>query len=240
MKATLAAVIIPALNESGNIGRLVAELRDVAAHEFDSDVQICIIVADNGSTDETAREARDAGARVIGEPRAGYGFACAAGTAAVPDADVLVFIDGDFSSQPRELPRVLDPILMNHADLVLGSRSRGLITAGAMPPHQRFGNWLASGLMRRLYGIEVTDLGPFRAIRRSLLDSLDMREMTFGWPTEMMVKAAKAHARIVEVPVSFHPREAGSSKVSGTVRGTVLAAWHILAVTLRHAVTKRQ
>jgi glycosyltransferase involved in cell wall biosynthesis len=235
----LVSVIIPALNESGNVGRLVAELRDVSSREFGPDVQICITVADNGSTDGTAREARDAGARIVSEPRRGYGFACAAGAAALPNADAVVFLDADFSSLPGELPKVLEPLLVDQADLVLGSRSRGFVASGAMPLHQRFGNWLASSLMRLLYGIRVTDLGPYRAIRRPLLESLEMREMTFGWPTEMMVKAAKKGARIVEVPVSFHPRQAGDSKVSGTVRGTILAAYHILAVTLRYAWADR-
>jgi glycosyltransferase involved in cell wall biosynthesis len=192
-------------------------------------------VVDNGSTDATAEEARAAGAHVVYEPRRGYGYACAAGVAAACEADVLAFLDGDFSSLPSELPGILAPILADAADLVLGSRPRGHIAPGAMPPQQRFGNWLASRLMNLLYGLSVTDLGPYRAVRRSLLETLDMREMTYGWPTEMMVKAARRGARIVEVPVSFHSRQAGRSKISGTLRGTVLAAWYILGVTLRYA-----
>jgi glycosyltransferase involved in cell wall biosynthesis len=193
------------------------------------------VVVDNGSTDATAAEARAAGAQVIREPRRGYGYACAAGVAAAADTEVLAFLDGDHSSLPSELPRILAPILADEADLVLGSRVRGHIAPGAMLPHQRFGNWLAAQLMSRLYGIAVTDLGPYRAVRRSLLAALDMREMTYGWPTEMMVKAAKRRARIAEVPVSWFPRQAGRSKVSGTLRGTILAAWYILGVTLRYA-----
>ncbi|HXV98958.1 MAG TPA: glycosyltransferase family 2 protein, partial [Anaerolineae bacterium] len=150
-------------------------------------------------------------------------------------ADILVFLDGDYSSLPAELPLVLGPILADEADLVLGSRYRGYIAPGAMPLQQRFGNWLIARLMNALYGLSITDLGPYRAVRRSLLLSLDMREMTFGWPTEMMVKAARRQARIVEVPVSFHKRRAGRSKVSGTLRGTILAGWFILGVTLRYA-----
>lgn len=220
-------VIIPALNEAGNIQRLVKEVLAVAP--------VQVIVVDNGSIDATAQEACAAGAQVVAEPRRGYGYACAAGAAADQEADILVFLDGDYSFLPGELPLLLAPILTGQADLVLGSRSRGHIAPGAMPPHQRFGNWLVARLMNWLYGLSITDLGPYRAIRRSLLAQLDMREMTFGWPTEMMTKAARRGARLVEVPVSFHPRQAGRSKVSGTVRGTILATWFILGVTLRYA-----
>lgn len=223
------AVIIPALNEAGNIHTLVSEVLATAP--------VKVIVVDNGSTDTTAKEAQAAGAQVVYEPRRGYGYACAAGVtaAAAGESDILVFLDGDYSSLPEELPLVLAPILAGEADLVLGSRYRGHIAAGAMPLHQRFGNWLVARLMNRLYGLSITDLGPYRAIRRSLLMSLDMQEMTFGWPTEMMTKAARRGARIIEVPVSFHKRRMGRSKVSGTVRGTILATWYILGVTLRYA-----
>jgi glycosyltransferase involved in cell wall biosynthesis len=224
---TKIAVIIPALNEAGNIKRLVVEVLETMPAR--------VIVVDNGSSDETAEEARAAGAEVVYEPRRGYGYACAAGTAAARDAHVLAFLDGDYSSLPSELPAIVSPILSDEADLVLGSRPLGHIAPGAMPPQQRFGNWLASRLMNLLYGLAVTDLGPYRAVRQALLESLDMREMTYGWPTEMMVKAARRGARVVEVPVSFHSRHAGRSKVSGTVRGTILAAWFILGVTLRYA-----
>jgi glycosyltransferase involved in cell wall biosynthesis len=193
-----------------------------------------VIVVDNGSSDATAEEADKAGAQVVSQPRRGYGYACAAGAAA-SSADVLVFLDGDYSSLPGELPLVLRPLLEGRADLCLGSRELGGIAPGAMPAHQRLGNRLASRLMNRLYGLTLTDLGPYRAIRRSLLESLEMREMTYGWPTEMTVKAARGGARIVEVPVSYHSRRAGRSKVSGTLRGTLLAAWFILGVTLRYA-----
>ena len=195
-----------------------------------------VIVVDNGSSDGTGPLAAEAGALVVSEPRQGYGYACAAGVAAA-SGEILVFLDGDFSSLPQEMPRLLAPILQGQAGLVLGSRVLGEILPGAMPPHQRFGNWLTSGLMRRLYRVAVTDLGPYRAIRRELLLALDMQEMTFGWPTEMMVKCARRGVPIVEVPVSFAPRRAGKSKVSGTLRGSALAAYYILGVTLRYAFT---
>jgi glycosyltransferase involved in cell wall biosynthesis len=220
-------VIIPALNEAGNIGLLVAEVLATMAAE--------VVVADNGSTDVTADEAIAAGARVVREPRRGYGYACAAGVAEAEDAGVLVFLDGDYSFLPAELPAILAPIRDGRADLVLGSRLLGRNAPGAMPPHQRFGNWLAAHLMNLLYGLTITDMGPYRAIRRSVLAGLEMREMTFGWPSEMIVKAARQGARIVEVPVSYRSRRAGRSKVSGTLRGTVLAAWYILGVTARYA-----
>lgn len=223
------AVIIPALNEAGNISSLVQDVRQVVPAQ--------VIVVDNGSTDATAAEAEASGAQGVAEPQRGYGYACQAGVrqANTMQADVVVFLDGDYSFLPAELPRLLLPILHDRADLVLGSRWLGHIAPGAMPPQQRFGNWLAARLMRWLYGMRVTDLGPYRAIRLPLLLSLDMQEMTYGWPTEMMVKAARRGARIVEVPVSYYPRRAGHSKVSGTLRGTVLAARYILGVTLRYA-----
>ena len=220
-------VVIPALNEVGCIGDLVQETLSQSVDE--------IIVVDNGSTDGTAGAAQQANAQVVCEPRRGYGYACAAGVVAATDADVIVFLDGDYSSLPSEMLLLLAPLIENRADLVLGSRTLGEIAPGAMPPHQRFGNWLAARLMRMLYGLRVTDLGPYRAIKTDLLRALDMREMTYGWPTEMMVKAARQHARILEVPVSYHPRRAGRSKVSGTLRGTVLAAYYILGVTLRYS-----
>jgi len=220
-------VIIPALNEAACIGDVVQEALAQSVSE--------VVVVDNGSTDSTAQVARQAGGRVVTEPRRGYGYACAAGVASTGDADVLVFLDGDGSLLPDEMPRLLEPLTSDGADLVLGSRDLGLMAQGAMPSHQRFGNWLASRLMQVLYGLRVTDLGPYRAIRAELLRSLDMREMTFGWPTEMMVKTARHGARIVQVPVSFHPRRAGRSKVSGTLRGTLFAAYCILSVTVRYA-----
>lgn len=220
-------VIIPALNEAGNIRQLVEEVCATA--------RVNVIVVDNGSTDSTSQEALEAGAKVVSEPRRGYGYACAAGVAEAGNADVLVFLDGDHSFAPSDLPSLLTPINEGRADMVLGSRTLGYIEPGAMLLQQRFGNWLAARLMNILYDLSITDLGPYRAIRRQLLSELNMQEMTYGWPTEMIVKAAHRKARIAEVPVSYHSRRFGHSKVSGTLRGTILAAWFILGVTLRYA-----
>lgn len=224
---TQIAVIIPALNEAGNIYALVQELLATQPVE--------VIVVDNGSSDETAQEAGRAGARVIHEPRRGYGYACAAGVVAAQSAQILAFMDADFSFLPNELPRILAPVLADEADLVLGARHPQQVEQGAMPLHQRFGNWLGARLITGLYAVTLSDLGPYRAIRRSTFQCFRMREMTFGWPVEMIVKAARSGARIVEVPVSYRNRRSGRSKVSGTLRGTLLAAWFILGTALRYA-----
>lgn len=223
--------IIPARNEEGAIGKVVAALpRELVRR---------VIVVDNGSTDRTADVARAAGATVVPLRQPGYGRACATGVAAAGDAEIILFLDGDYSDFPEEAHLLLAPILANEADLVIGSRLRGRREPGALPPHQLFGNWLVSGLMRLLYGVQVTDLGPFRAIRAELLASLGMEQMTYGWPSEMMVKAARRGARIAEVPVSYRKR-IGHSKISGTVRGTILATYYIFGVTLRYALPRRR
>ncbi|MFZ1509771.1 MAG: glycosyltransferase family 2 protein [Anaerolineae bacterium] len=220
-------VIIPALNEAESIGVVLAAIPAGLAAE--------VIVVDNGSTDDTAARALAAGARVVREDRRGYGFACAAGVAAT-QADIMVFLDADLSDFPEEMAALLAPIRAGQADLVLGSRFlAGNLSRSVMPPQQRFGNWLASRLMQRLYRIPVTDLSPFRAVRRDVLLALDMREMTYGWPTEMMVKAARRDYRLTEIAVRYRARYAGRSKVSGTVRGALLAAYYILGTTLRYA-----
>ncbi|MGD9047181.1 MAG: glycosyltransferase family 2 protein [Anaerolineae bacterium] len=223
------AVIIPARNEEIPLPGVIAE---IPSHIAD-----LVIVVDNGSTDRTAEVAQQAGAVVVREPRAGYGYACAAGVraAAEQEAQILVFLDADGSFDPAQMTGLLAPIEDEGADLVLGSRPAGGMEPGAMPPHARFGNWLVARLMRLLYGLRVTDLGPYRAIRMDLLSRLKMREVTYGWPTEMMVKAARLDARVVEVPVRYRVRRGGRSKVSGTVRGTFLATYYILFVTLRYA-----
>jgi glycosyltransferase involved in cell wall biosynthesis len=220
------SLIIPALNEADCLGRLLAETP--------LDLIDQLIVVDNGSTDGTGAVARAGGALVIQQPRRGYGYACAAGVAAV-DGDVLVFMDGDGSFVPGELPILLAPIQRGQADLVLGSRLYDRSRPIAMPPHQRFGNQLFTWLLRRRYGLDLTDLGPFRAIRRDLLLDLDMQEHTYGWPLEMIVKAGRRRKSIVEAPITYRPRFAGQSKVGSTVRGTFLTAYRYSSVMLRYA-----
>jgi glycosyltransferase involved in cell wall biosynthesis len=224
-----AAAIIPALNEEDCIEAVVREV-------LDNSPEATVIVVDNGSTDETARVARAAGARVVHEPCRGYGYACAAGVAAAGEGlDVLVFLDGDGSNDAAQIPALLMPIERGGADLALGSRVLGSAARGALPPHQRLGNALTTTLVRLLYGQRITDLPPFKAIRRPVLAGLGMREMTYGWTVEMIVKCAKRRYGIVEVPVTTRPRIGGRSKVSGTVRGTVLAAYYLIGTTLKYA-----
>jgi glycosyltransferase involved in cell wall biosynthesis len=220
-------VIVPALNEAGNIRKLVEEIQET--------LPVQVIVVDNGSTDGTGREARSAGGKVISEPRRGYGYACQAGVHIAQEAEILVFIDADFSFLPSELPLVLAPLLKGEADLVLGARQPNRMEKGAMPAHQQLGNWLAARMLNLFYGLELTDIGPYRAIKQSLFQTLDMSEMTYGWPVEMVAKAARNGARIVEIPVSYRNRRSGRSKVSGTIKGSLLAGWFIIKTTLRYA-----
>ncbi|HET7089365.1 MAG TPA: glycosyltransferase family 2 protein, partial [Anaerolineae bacterium] len=219
--------IIPALNEAVGLAKVLCEMPTGWIDDA--------IVVDGGSTDGTPEVARRHGARVVVQPKRGYGLACATGAAAAPDADAIVFLDADGSDAPADLPALVEPVRSDRADLVLGSRLAGSIARGAMPPHQRFGNRLAGFLIRRLYGVPLTDLSPFRCVRAYVLHALDMREMTYGWPTEMIVKAIRQGYRVVEIPVRYRPRAGGRSKISGTVRGTLLAAYFILGTTLRYA-----
>jgi glycosyltransferase involved in cell wall biosynthesis len=221
------AVIIPALDEEGSVAQVIAEVPRDLVHE--------VIVVDNGSTDRTAEVAQAAGARAVREERRGYGHACAAGVAAAGDEfDVLVFMDGDGSDNAGQIGTLIEPIERDEADLVLGSRVLGLAARGALLPHQRLGNVLTTTLVRLLYNQQITDLPPFKAIRRPVLVELGMHEMTYGWTVEMIVKCARHGHRIVEVPVAARPRIAGQSKVSGTIKGTVLAAYYLLGTTLKY------
>ena len=219
-------MIIPALDEEGAIGGVVRAVSRELVQE--------VIVVDNGSRDGTAVVAQEAGATVIQERQRGYGSACLAGARAARQADILVFLDGDGSDNPAELPRVLHPILHGQADLVLGSRTSGQGDHSGLTPQQRVGNLVVTSLVRVLYGVALTDIGPFRAITQSTFQALGMEHKTYGWPVEMVVKAAKQGQRIVEVPVSCHKR-IGRSKVSGTVKGSLLAGYHLLRTTLRYA-----
>ena len=219
-------VIIPALNEAESIGRVLAAVPAGGVDE--------VIVVDGGSSDATVAIAQASGASIVHEPRRGYGRACAAGVAAAK-GDVVVFIDADGADDPCQIPDLLSPILAGRADMVLGSRLAGEIASGAMPWHQQMGNQFAAWLIRRLYGLALTDLSPFRAVGRELLQGLAMEEMTYGWPTEMIVKAARRGWRVVEMPAHYRPRFGGRSKISGTARGTVLATYHILRTIFRHA-----
>jgi len=222
---TRVALIVPALNEAVAIGEV---LRAVPPNTVDD-----VIVVDNGSDDGTGEVARALGARVVREGRRGYGRACLAGLGATLGYDVLVYLDGDRSDDPRDLRRVLAPLLAGQADLVLGSRVRGNLLPGAMPPHQRVGNWVATTLVRLLYRVRLSDIGSFRAIRRDQLLALGMNHPTYGWPVEMVVKAARRRYRIVEVPITYHPR-IGVSKVGGTLRGSVRAGWAMLGTIVRY------
>jgi glycosyltransferase involved in cell wall biosynthesis len=196
-----------------------------------------VIVVDNGSRDRTAEVARAAGARVLSEPRRGYGQACLTGIAAAGAADVLVFLDGDHSDYPAQIPAVIAPLLAGSADLVIGSRRLGRAAPGSHPWHAVLGTRFCVGLMNALIGTRATDLGPFRAITRSALDRLGMADRDYGWTVEMQVKAERAGLRVAEVPVDYRPR-IGRSKVSGTVSGTARAAVKIIGTILRHAVRR--
>ena len=223
-------VVIPALNEERAIGKVIA---DIPAW-VDT-----IIVADNGSADQTRAVAEAHGAKVVFEGERGYGAACQMGIAALGPMDIIVFLDGDYSDDPSQMADVVDPILAGRADFVIGSRVLGRREKGALTPQQRFGNWMACRLIRYLFHVTYTDLGPFRAIRAEALASLAMRDRAFGWTVEMQIKAARMGLAIAEVPVSYRPR-IGTSKISGTVRGATHAGLTILRVIFQSIVDQRR
>jgi glycosyltransferase involved in cell wall biosynthesis len=223
------SVIIPALNEEEPIADVVrAVATTTIAHE--------IIVVDNGSTDRTAERAREGGARVVAQPRHGYGRACTAGVRALsPECDIVVFLDGDGSDCPEFMHQLVDPIIAGKHDFVIGSRTRGNREPGSMNFSQVISGRIAGLILRLLYGVCYTDMCPFRAIRRDALQRLGMREETYGWNLEMQMKAARARLRILEIPVNHRCRAGGESKVSGTLRGTFVAGTRIIATLVRIA-----
>ena len=226
------SVVIPALNEEEPIAGVVREC-------LITGIPNEVIVVDNGSDDQTADRAREAGARVVSEPRHGYGRACGAGVRAVsPQCEIVVFLDGDGSDCPEFMPQLVDPIAAGSHDFVIGSRTRGKREPGSMNFQQIFAGKFAGWLMSILYGVRYTDMCPFRAIWRSSLEKLEMREETYGWNLEMQMKAARAGLRILEVPVNHRCRAGGVSKVSGTLRGTFLAGARIVATFVRIGLQK--
>jgi glycosyltransferase involved in cell wall biosynthesis len=218
-------VVIPALDEERALPGLFDELRGAAIRR--------VIVADNGSRDRTREVARERGALVVDEPHRGYGAAClrALAECRIDPPEIVVFMDADGSDDPAELPALLRPLLRGEADLVIGTRL--FVERGALTPQQRFGNWLATRLISLLYHHRYTDLGPFRAIRRDLLDRIGMRDRRYGWTVEMQIRALQLGARVVEVPVHYR-RRVGRSKISGTVTGVIKAGWWIVYTIFKY------
>ena len=222
-------VIIPAFNEENSVQQVIKDIPKSLVSE--------IVVVNKNSSDATAEKASAAGATVLHEARQGYGFACLKGIAYVsnqhPKPDIVVFVDADYSDHPEEMPKLVAPIVEQGYDMVIGSRALGNREKGAMMPQQIFGNWLATTLMRWFYGTRFTDLGPFRAIRFDQLVAIGMKDQTYGWTVEMQLKAAKLQLRCCEVPVTYRKR-IGVSKVSGTVKGTVMAGYKIITTIFRY------
>lgn len=219
------ACVIPVLNERSSIGLVIRALPSGVSR---------VVVVDNGSTDGTGDEALACGAEVVNEPRRGYGSACLRGIDHLRSRppDILVFLDGDYSDYPEEMPWLVEPIERGRADLVVGSRVRGRAEPGALLPQARFGNWLATSLIRFFTGFAYTDLGPFRAIKFDRLLDLDMDDRGFGWTVQMQIRAVKEGLRVIEVPVGYRKR-IGKSKISGTLRGSVAAGAIILTTIWR-------
>jgi len=225
------SVIIAALNEEDAIGKVIDSVPKDLADE--------IVVVDNGSRDRTAEVASAAGARVVKESIPGYGRAFRAGLRSIsPECEIVVFLDGDGSDCPEMMDRLVTPIIDGAADFVIGSRTRGSREPGSMNFHQVIAGYMIGFMLKILYGVRSTDMGPFRAIRRATLDSLNLREETYGWPLEMQMRAARSRVRTMEVPVDYRRRAGGHSKIAGTVRGSVLAATRILVTFARIAVQR--
>ncbi len=222
-------VIIPAFNEQNAVGLVIDEIPKELVSE--------IIVVDNGSTDDTFEQAKSRGATILKEPKRGYGNACLKGMAHISASDnlpdIVVFLDGDHSDYPEQMHEIVDPILNNKADMVIGSRSLGQREKGSMTFQQIFGNWLATRLIKLFYGVRYTDLGPFRAIRYESLLTIGMQDQTYGWTVEMQLKAAKLNLRTVDIPVNYRQR-IGVSKVSGTMKGTLGAGYKIMYTIFKY------
>jgi glycosyltransferase involved in cell wall biosynthesis len=230
LKNRYITTIIPALNEELSVGKVIGDLPGCIDQ---------IIVVDNGSTDRTAGVARDAGAVVLLEPNRGYGSACLRALASLtPETDIVLFIDADYSDFPEEAEKLLLPVAEDSADMVIGSRMLTLGAHNALPPVAAFGNWLSTRLIKIFWGVRFTDLGPFRAISRTVLDKLKMADTNFGWTVEMQIKAAKLNLRCLEVPVGYRSRSGGKSKVSGTVSGSLRAGLKILYLIFKSLFTK--
>ena len=223
------SVVIPTLNEAQAIAEVIGAVPQNAVQE--------IIVVDNGSTDGTAKLAALAGARVIYEPRRGYGSACWTGAKAARNSDIIVFLDGDRSDDPKQLEAIAAPVIQGQADLVIGSRIGGELEKDSMPLHGQLGNRIIVFLLHLLYGIRITDIGSFRAIRTPLLLDLHMEQMTYGWPVEMVVKAARKGLRIHSVPIRYRKR-IGVSKVTGSLRGSILATYYMFLVPLKYLLKR--
>ena len=222
-------VIIPAYNEAAAILKVIGDIPNFVQE---------IIVVDNGSTDPTSEVAKRAGATVLIEPNKGYGFACLKGIEYIQNSnqktDIIVFIDGDYSDYPQQMFEIIAPILNQNIDFVLGTRKKNLSEKGAMRPQQRFGNWLATNLMRLFFDSKFTDLGPFRAIKYQVLQQLSMKDKTYGWTVEMQLKILKQNFTYMEVPVKYRNR-IGVSKVSGTLKGTIFAGVKILTWIFKYS-----
>lgn len=222
-------VIIPAFNEENAIGNVIAEIPKDIVKE--------IVVVNNNSNDQTSKVATQAGAIVLDERRQGYGFACLKGIDYVRNQsespDIIVFLDADYSDYPQEMRELIKPIVEQNFDLVIGSRALGNRQQGSMTPQQIFGNWLATNLLRWFYGVKFTDLGPFRAIKFDKLLALQMKDTTYGWTVEMQLKAAQMRLKTTEVPVNYR-RRVGFSKISGTIKGTVLAGYKIITTIFKY------